>query len=189
LRDRTGRGEASVTTPIWAGVSAMRLTQDGTVFFDLTDGRVARMSLERDAFDRTSMIASSTFLPQSSQLKMRTTRGHDIFAELPQPPDLAPLRGRPTIYLDQNHWSTLTNTIHQPDRVTNEHERTAAAQLIELAKAREVVLPMSSAHLSETAKQADPEQRYQRALTIAQLAGGWQLRDTLDLPGLNCGRH
>jgi hypothetical protein len=33
-----------VTTPIWADVSAMRLTQDGTVFFDLTDGRVARMS-------------------------------------------------------------------------------------------------------------------------------------------------
>lgn len=170
-----------MTTPIWAGVSAMRLTQDGTVFFDLTDGRVARMSLGRDAFDRTSTIASSTFLPQSSQLKMRTTRGHDIVAELPRPADLAPLRGRPTIYLDQNHWSTLTNTIHQPDRVTNEQERIAAAQLIELAKAREVVLPMSSAHLSETAKQADPEQRHQRALTIAQLAGGWQLRDPLDL--------
>jgi hypothetical protein len=170
-----------VTTPIWADVSAMRLTQDGTVFFDLTDGRVAHMSLGRDAFDRTSMIASSTFLPQSSQLKMRTTRGHDIAAELPRSADLAPLRGRPTIYLDQNHWSTLTNTIHQPDRVTNEQERNAATQLIELAKAREVVLPMSSAHLSETAKQADPEQRYQRALTIAQLAGGWQLRDPLDL--------
>ena len=91
------------------------------------------------------------------------------------------MRGRPTIYLDQNHWSTLANTIHQPDRVTDEQERTAAEQLIELAKAREVVLPMSSAHLSETAKQADPEQRYQRALTIAQLAGGWQLRDPLDL--------
>ena len=139
------------------------------------------MSLGRDAFDCNSMIASSTFLPQSSQLKLRTTRGHDIAIDLPQPADLAPLRGRPTIYLDQNHWSTLTKTIHQPDRVADEQERTAAEQLIELAKAREVVLPMSSAHLSETAKQADPEQRYQRALTIAQLAGGWQLRDPLDL--------
>jgi hypothetical protein len=170
-----------MTTPIWAGVSAMRLTQDGTVFFDLTDGRVARMSLGRDAFDRASTIASSAFLPQSSQLELRTTRGHDIVVEFPRPADLAPLRGRPTIYLDQNHWSMLAKTIHQPDRVTDDQERTAAVQLIELAKAREVVLPMSSAHLSETAKQADPEERYQRALTIAQLAGGWQLRDPLDL--------
>jgi hypothetical protein len=170
-----------MTTPIWAGISAMRLMQDGTVFFDLTDGRLARMSLGRDAFDRTSTIASSTFHPDSSQLKLRTTRGHDIVVELPRPADLAPLRGRPTIYLDQNHWSTLAKTLHQPNRVADEQERTAAAQLIELAKAREVVLPMSSAHLSETAKQADPEERYQRALTIAQLAGGWQLRDPLDL--------
>jgi hypothetical protein len=60
------------------------------------------------------------------------------------------LRERPTIYLDQNPWSTLTNTIHQPDRVTDEQERNVVARLIELAKAREVVLPMSSAHLSET---------------------------------------
>src|ERR1700677_5165180 len=97
-----GHGEASMTTPIWAGIGAMRLMQDGTVFFHLTDGRVARMSLGRDAFDRTSMIASSAFLPQSSQLELRTTRGHDIVAELPQPADLAPLCGRPTIYLDQN---------------------------------------------------------------------------------------
>jgi hypothetical protein len=170
-----------VTAPIWSGIRAMRLARDGTISIDFVDGRHVVSSLGRDAFGPASAIASSTFLPLLSQLNLRTTRGHDIVVDLPQPADLAPLRGRPTIYLDQNHWSTLTNTIHQPDRVKDEYERNAAVRLIELAKAREVILPMSAAHLSETAKQVDQEQRYQRALTIAQLASGWQLRDPLDL--------
>jgi hypothetical protein len=170
-----------MTGPIWSGISAMRLERDGTMSIDFADGRHVRSSLGRDAFGPTSAIASSTFLPQSSQLNLRTTRGHDIVVDLPKPEDLAPLRGRPTIYLDQNHWSTLTDTVHQPDRVKDEHERNAAIRLIELAKAGEVILPMSAAHLSETAKQVDREQRYRRALTIAQLSSGWQLRDPLDL--------
>ena len=159
----------------------MRLERDGTMSVIFTDGRSATEALGRGAFEPTSVIESSTYLPQLSQLHLRTTRAHDIVVDLPRPNDLAPLRDRPTIYLDQNHWSTLTNTIHEPDRVVNEQERTAAAHLIELANARQVVLPMSSAHLSETCKQVDVEQRYRRALTIAQLSAGWQLRDPLDL--------
>ncbi|WP_283134598.1 hypothetical protein [Rhizohabitans arisaemae] len=170
-----------MTTSIWAGISAMQLEDDGTISIVLVDGQCIRSSLGRTPFELTSAVASMIFLPQSYQLKLRTTRGHDIVVDLPQPTDLAPLRGRPAIYLDQNHWSTLTNTIHQPDRVQNEHERSAATQLIEFAKAREVLLPMSAAHMAETAKQVNHEQRYQRALTIAQLSGGWQLRDPLDL--------
>ena len=94
------------------------------------------MSLGRDAFDRASTIASSAFLPQSSQLELRTTRGHDIVVEFPRPADLAPLRGRPTIYLDQNHWSTLAKTIHQPDRVHGRPGAYCGSAVIELAKAR-----------------------------------------------------
>jgi hypothetical protein len=159
----------------------MRLERDGTMSVTFADGRSVTAPLGRDAFGPTSAIASSTYLPQSSRLHLRTTRGDDVFVDLPQPAEFAPLAGRPTIYLDQNHWSTLTNMLHQPDRVSNEGERAAAAQLIELVTARKVVLPMSSAHLSETCKQVDAEQRYQRALTIAQLSAGWQLRDPLDL--------
>lgn len=170
-----------MSASIWSGISAIRLGRDGSILVSFTDGKDIHSSLGHDQFGPTSAIASSTLLPQSWELKLQTTRGHDIVVALPQPNDLAPVRGRPTIYLDQNHWSTLTNTIHQPDRVENEHERSASAQLIELAKAREVVLPMSAAHLAETAKQVDREQRYQRALTILRLSGGWQLRDPLDL--------
>lgn len=146
-----------------------------------TDGRSATAPLGRDVFEPTSAIASSTYLPQSSRLHLRTKQGDDIFVDLPQPTELAPLAGRPTIYLDQNHWSALANMLHEPHRVTNEQEREAAAKLIEFAMARKVVLPMSSAHLSETCKQVDADQRYRRALTIAQLSAGWQLRDPLDL--------
>jgi len=53
-----------VTASIWSGISAMRLERDGTISFDITDGRSARSSLGRGAFEPTSAIASSTFLPQ-----------------------------------------------------------------------------------------------------------------------------
>lgn len=170
-----------MTASAWPGVSSMRLERDGTISIFFTDGRVACSSLGREAFLPTSAVASSTFLPEPMQLKLQTTRGHDIILDLAQPPYLSPLNKRPVIYLDQNHWSTLTNTIYQPDRVKDKREQDAATQIISLAKAREVILPMSAAHLSETTKQVDRNQRYQRALTIAQLARGWQLRDPLAL--------
>jgi hypothetical protein len=145
------------------------------------DGRTATAPLGHKGFASTSAIAMSTYLPILSLLHVRTTRGHDILIELPRPTELAPVAGRPVIYLDQNHWSTLANAIHQPERVANKEELGAATHLIELATRRRIVLPMSSAHMAETCKQADGEQRYRRALTLAQLSGGWQLRDPLDI--------
>jgi hypothetical protein len=44
-----------------------------------------------------------------------------------------------------------------------------------------MILPMSSAHVLETCRQVDLEPRYRRALTIAQLSRGWQLRDPLEM--------
>jgi hypothetical protein len=170
-----------VSASPFIGVSAMRLERDGTMSVTFTDGRRATAPLGRDAFEPTSAIASFIYHPQSSRLHLRTTRGDDIYVELPQPTELAPLAGKRTIYLDQNHWSTLTNTLYEPDRVANGEEREAATQLIQLATDRKIVLPMSSAHLSETCKQVDAEERYRRALTIVQLSAGWQLRDPLDL--------
>jgi hypothetical protein len=145
------------------------------------DGRYITASLRRNAFESTSTLSSSTYLPRSSQLRLRTTRGDDVVVDMPLPSRLAPISDRPTIYLDQNHWSTLTNSIYDPDRVASNAEREAALRIIQLADAKKIILPMSSAHISETCKQADPEQRYRRALTIAQFSAGWQLRDPLEL--------
>lgn len=155
--------------------------RDGTVVMAFSDGSTHIDDLGHPMFESTSMLESSTFLPQESRLILRTVRGDDIVLELPTLADLAPLHGRPTIYLDQNHWSTLAKTIHDPAHVRDEGERVAAQKLIDLARTHKVVLPMSAAHIAETSKQNDLEQRYCRALTIAQLSAGWRLRDPLSL--------
>jgi hypothetical protein len=170
-----------VAESVLDGISAMRLERDGTMSVTLVDGQHFTAPLSGPAFEPTSVIVSSSYLPQSSKLHLRTVHGDDIFVDLPQQHDLAPVQGRPTIYLDQNHWSTLVNSIYEPDRIVDNSERSAATRLVELAIDRQVLLPMSSAHMSETCKQNDTEQRYRRALTITQLSRGWQFRDPLEL--------
>lgn len=147
----------------------MQLNRDGTMLVVFKDGREASAPSGREAFGSSSAIAASTYFPESSHLVLGTTRGHNVVVDIPHSTDLAPLRGRPTIYLDQNHWSTLTNTIHQPERVANQDELAAAGHVIDLATVGKVVFPLSSAHMSETCKQVDIEERYRRALTLAQL--------------------
>ncbi|MFT8180732.1 hypothetical protein ACLXNF_24415 [Mycobacteroides chelonae] len=119
---------------------------------------------------------------------MRTTRNDELLIDLPEFDNLAPLRDRPTIYLDQNHWSTVTSAIHWPGHVSNASELEAATQLIALAAAREIVLPMSAAHVSETCKQVNLEKRYHRACTILKLSSGWQLRSALRVRQLELHR-
>ncbi len=124
--------------------------RDGTVVMAFSDGSTHIDDLGHPMFEPTSMLESSTFLPQESRLILRTVRGDDIVLKLPTLADLAPLHGRPTIYLDQNHWSTLAKTIHDPAHVRDEGERVAAQKLIDLARTHKVVLPMSAAHIAET---------------------------------------
>lgn len=162
-------------------ISEMRLHRDGTISVSFADGRSFDGTLGHDAFTPSSAIEYSRFLPQSFQLELVTTRGDSIVVDLARTADLAPIRGRPTIYLDQNHWSTLTAAIHEPGRIRDRAEGTAASHLVELARRGRVVLPMSSGHALETSKQADATQRYRRAVTVVQLSGGWQLRDPLDV--------
>jgi hypothetical protein len=137
-------------------------------------------------FDVTGMtppaaLASWTLRPQSCELHIRTLRDDHITLTIPPQDDLAPMHDRPTIYLDQRDWSTLTHAMHDPARIASDSERAAATRLVELAQARRVILPLSAAHMTETCKQADYEPRYRRAVTLARLSAGWQLRDPLAL--------
>lgn len=139
------------------------------------------MTMPRRAapFAPTSLIREIIYFPAASQLQFTTTRNDEFLVELPPLDDPAPLGQRSTIYLDQNHWSTLTAAVHEPERVGNANELEAALRLIALADAREIILPMSAAHVSKTCKQVDLEKRYRRAHTISRLSSGWQLRDPL----------
>jgi len=150
-------------------------------------GDVTRGELQAPGFADSSAIAKYTHLPALNLLHLETIHGDEITVQLPTPHDLAPVGGRPTIYLDQNHWSTITNTIYAPERVPDSAERAAATSLIDAALAQQVIVPMSSAHMSETCQQVEPAERYRRALTIAQLSAGWQLRDPLAVRAFELG--
>jgi len=88
----------------------------------------------------------------------------------------APPAGVPVIYLDQRHWITLAQQLHSPERVSVE-ERDAAQALIQKAQSAEVILPISAAHIVETA----PWGRHRRdlAFTMIELSRGWQMRNPL----------
>jgi hypothetical protein len=84
--------------------------------------------------------------------------------------------GSSVVYLDQNHWVTLAQQVHAPDLV-RAADRDPAQVLVELARSGAVILPLSSAHLRETA----PTGRHRRdmAMTMLELSRGWQMRSPL----------
>jgi len=86
---------------------------------------------------------------------------------------------RPIVYLDQNHWVTLAQYAHAPDRIRREADRQAAAELIPLARSGAVILPLSAAHLRETAPTG--KHRRDMALTMLELSRGWQMRNPLSV--------
>lgn len=158
----------------------LRLEADGHFEVVLKSGERVAGQVDGWGAAEPTAIASTTWCSGPNELRLVTTTGDLIVAQLPKPQEPAPLRGRPTVYLDQNHLSTLTKAVHSPKRL-DEVERTAALDLVDLIHAGEVLLPMSGGHVAETAKQADPLERYQRALTLAQLSRGWQLLDPLSV--------
>ncbi|SDL90499.1 hypothetical protein SAMN04488593_2115 [Microbacterium azadirachtae] len=83
------------------------------------------------------------------------------------------------MYLDQNQWSTIGKALFAPHRVADPAERRAAVQLLTMAEAGQVIMPMSAAHLSETASWSNDVGRLELARTILAGSRGWQMRDVL----------
>ena len=136
-----------------------------------------------DRLEESSAIRRMTYEVGGTHVRFETWAGDELVADLPRPDNLAPIDGRPIVYLDQNHWSTLAWTIHRPATVAL-RERLAAERIIDLAERRRVILPMSSGHMGETCQWRDHASRYQLALTILRLSRGWQMRDPLGLRNL-----
>jgi hypothetical protein len=104
------------------------------------------------------------------------TKGGDlIFAEAYSPNPVDHLHGRPTIYLDQNHWRTVADA-HAGEGDPANPEIAAALELAALANDGRVIVPISSAHVRETAPLYG-DRRYKIGVAMARLAGGWQLRN------------
>jgi hypothetical protein len=146
----------------------VRITQGGR--------ELATMPWAHSPFEISSSLVSVIFEFPVRSLTFVTRQGDRIETELPEMNGLAPLRGRPVVYLDQNHWGAMANAIHEPERVPQE-ERSAAEELTELARQRRVIIPLSRGHVGETGQWRNNTRRYRLVLTMLDLSKGWQLCD------------
>lgn len=85
--------------------------------------------------------------------------------------------GRPTIYLDQNHWSTIAAARSGLRDVSAEDAR-ASERLDEMVQARELLIPVSGGNLVETTP-LHGVRRTALATASLQLSRGWQMRNPL----------
>ncbi len=174
-----GRQEAS---QLLAGIESMIMDRATSSAYVVTTGGVTvPMPLNPSPFSSSSTIVRTRYVPSTNRLFMHTNRGDTIETELPTLQDPAPRGGRPVVYLDQRDWSLLANALFEPERVSTDLEREAAARLIALVRAQEIILPMSFAHLGETSKWGNTDRRYRLALTLTQLSRGWQMRYPIDV--------
>jgi hypothetical protein len=124
--------------------------QNETIRIVCQDGRVIDDELESGSRTRNSQIASSTFDWEKWWVMSITTKGDLIITEGFNPASPPPFNGRPSIYLDQNRWRTVSDVLHDPTRVKDAAERNAAQDLIDLASDGHIVLPLSMGHMLET---------------------------------------
>lgn len=142
---------------------------------ELSSGVCVASPLDGAGFDASSRVARFTYTPAFDWLVAETTAGDVVRFELPGPDSPAPLGGRLVVYLDQNQWSAVAKSLHDPSRVPEE-DRVAALRLVGLVGDGRVVLPASGAHYFETTVWADAARRYELGLTVLRLSRGWQLR-------------
>jgi hypothetical protein len=154
--------------------------QNETIRIVFQDGRIVEEELRSGSKTTGSQIASSTFDWEKWWVMSMTTKGDLIITEGFNPASPPPFNGRPSIYLDQNRWRTVSDVLHDPTRVKDAAERRAAQDLINFASDGRIVLPLSIGHMLET-EGLFGERRYEVGLTMAKLAGGWQIRDPLDI--------
>lgn len=154
--------------------------ETSSVVFARSDGKEARFPLGYSPFAATSALSRLHYPPSLDGLLAVTRAGDDIVFELPKPSSGDQLAGRLVVYLDQNHWSTVDNARHDPDKVRDE-DREAARQLADWVQTRRIVLPASSGHYFETTNRFDKRKRYDLGLTVLQLSRGWQMRDPVQV--------
>jgi hypothetical protein len=80
----------------------------------------------------------------TGELTIRLHDGETLVMELGGDDDV-PAPGRPVVYLDQRHWITLAQRLHNPSAIA-QADRQPAEHLIELSRSKTLVFPLSSAN-------------------------------------------
>lgn len=120
-------------------------------------------------------IKSLDLDPIGKILSVRFSTGERAAAELYDPSDRDPRAGRPVVYLDQCHWSTLANLRFRGSAV-RDSEREPASRLTALAQSGRIILPISGGHLVESGELFAAKRRA-LASTMLRYSRGWQMRD------------
>ena len=145
----------------------------------MTDGTVL---MDRMAFQVPwdELSASEADLA-TRELTLRLRTGESLVVELGAGGEFdLPGPDRPVVYLDQCHWITLAKHLRSPDQVA-ERDRKPAERVVELARSKAILLPISSANRWEIARAG--KHRRDVVLTMVELSRGWQLRDPINVRG------
>lgn len=103
--------------------------QNGTIRIVCQDGQVLDDKLEDRYRPTNSQVTTSTFDWDNWWIWSTTIRNDLILTEGFNPASPPPLDGRPAVYLDQNRWRTIADVLHEPARVKDLKERSAAQDL------------------------------------------------------------
>lgn len=161
-------------------ISAIQWRDDDLVALKYSDGRVAAESAPAGLTGMLEQFSVVEYQPWRRRLIFKFRDGYGFECELGTEKNASPVRGRPIVYLDQNQWSTLSKSLFAPQRVSDT-ERLAAVRLLTMAEAGDIILPLSSAHLSETGAWSNDAGRSELARTILAGSRGWQMRDVLEV--------
>ena len=147
--------------------------ESGNASIVTTDGRIITDCISVPA--ERGLVTRSTFIPAESLMEI-VAGGETITMTLGTALENVSV---PVVYLDQNHWIDFARWRKNPGTVDD--DRTAFFETLAGAATEErVIVPLSSAHLSETSKRGG-RSRLELAATMLHYSRGWQLRTVLGL--------
>lgn len=150
----------------------------GVYEVETSDGVVRRQVQDVSPIPLPQHFRKVTFAAAEHTMTMTTLSGDDLTVEVFDDDDQRErIAGRPVVYLDQNKWVRLAQSVHSPEKLVDA-EVTAAHELIRLAKSHRVILPLSSGHLIETCP-TDRAWRVHMAELMISLSRGWLMSDPL----------
>ena len=94
----------------------------------------------------------------------------------------------PIIYLDQCHWITLAQAQFTRRKILSSNELAAADFILKAASDGRIRLPLSVAHMVETAKAGNGPRRQQLADTMLSAYDGWHMNNPITVRGEEMAR-
>jgi hypothetical protein len=129
-----------------AAVATITLKPTGEAEIAGVDGRIFRY--HAPSMPGEWAVASAAFDVATSTLRLVL---HDDIEFVTEIGTTMSIVDRPVVYLDQNHWIDLARVRVNSPKISG-HRKFACERLIDLARNREIILPLSGAHMVETAK-------------------------------------